>query len=75
MAVPPEKLGVTVNPPCTALSTFSVKVRASPSAALVSAIVTVAVSSSLIVPVAGPLTVTPAGTGGKGPAPGKGPRR
>ena len=48
------KLGVTVRPPDTALSRVTVKVRASPSAALASAIVTAGgtPSSLVIVPVA-----------------------
>ena len=51
VAVPSLKLGVTVSPPDTALSSVTVKVRESPSAALSSAIVTAGVSSSVIVPV------------------------
>ena len=51
-AVPSVKLGVTVRPPVTALSSVTVKVIASPSSAAASAIVTAAPSSSRIVPVA-----------------------
>ena len=74
-AVPSVKLGVTLKPPTTALSSVAVKVIALPSAAEASVIVTFAASSSRIVPVEGPWTVTPSGTGGRtGPSPGKGPR-
>ena len=53
VAVPSVKLGVTVRPPDTALSSVTVKVRESPSAALASAIVTAGpASSSMIVPFA-----------------------
>ena len=52
VAVPSVKLGVTVNPPDTALLSVSVKVSESPSLAEASAIVTAGPSSSTIVPVA-----------------------
>ena len=56
------KEGVTFNPPVTALSSVTVKVSESPSAALTSSIVTAASapSSSRIVPVAVSLAVTDA---------------
>ena len=50
--VPSVKLGVTVKPPTTALSTITVKVIESPSVADASPTVRVAVSSLVIVPVA-----------------------
>ena len=58
VAVPSVKLGVTVNPPDTALSSVTVNVRGSPSLADASAIVNVAVSSSAIVPVAMSVALT-----------------
>ena len=65
MAVPSVKLGVTVNPPCTALSSVTVKVMSLPSLALASLIVTVALSAlspaSLMVPAPVSLAVTPLG--------------
>ena len=60
-AVPSVKLGVTVSPPCTALSRVTVKVIPEPSEALASPIVTSALSSSLIVPVPVSVDVTPDG--------------
>ena len=50
-AVPSVKLGVTVSPPCTALSSVTVKAMESPSDLAASLTVTVAASSLLIVPV------------------------
>ena len=58
VAVPSLKSGVTVRPSGTALSSVTVKVIASPSSALASAIVTVALSSLVIVPVAVDVAVT-----------------
>ena len=58
LAVPSVKLGVTVKPSGTALSSETVNVIASPSSALASAIVTVALSSLVIVPVAVEVAVT-----------------
>ena len=59
VAVTSVKLGVTVRPPDTALSSVAVKVSGSPSAARASAIVTSgAPSSSVIVPVAVSVAVT-----------------
>ena len=52
VAVTSVKLGVTVSPPDTALSSVTVKVIESPSAALASAMVTAGSSSLVIVPVA-----------------------
>ena len=54
------KPGVTFKPPDTALSSVTVKVMASPSLAEASAMVTAALSSSLIVPVAVSVAVTDA---------------
>ena len=61
MAVPSVKLGVTVKPPCTALSSVTVKVMLSPSDALALLIVTAALSSLLMVPVPVSVAVTPEG--------------
>ena len=59
VAVTSVKLGVTVRPPGTALSSVTVNVIASPSSADASAIVTAgAASSSVIVPVAVSAVVT-----------------
>ena len=60
LAVPSVKRGVTVSPPVTALSSVTVKVRESPSAADASATVTAgsAPSSSVMVPVAVSVAVT-----------------
>ncbi len=60
VAVPSVKLGVTVKPPSTALSSFRVNVILSPSSATAAPIVTAAVSSSKIVPVtvSGAVTVS-----------------
>ena len=59
VAVPSVKLGVTVSPPCTALSRVTVKVIVSPSLAEALSIVTTALPSlSVIVPVAMSLTLT-----------------
>ena len=60
------KLGVTVKPPCTALSSVTVKVMSPPSSALALLMVTVALSvlfeaSSLMVPVPVSVDVTPEG--------------
>ena len=60
MAVP-LKLGVTFKPPCTSLSSVTVKVMLSPSGIVVLLTFTVAVSSLLIVPVPVSLSVTPGG--------------
>ena len=57
VAVPSVKLGVTVSPPDTALSSVTVNVIWSPSLADASAIVRAGVSSSRIVPVAVSLAV------------------
>ena len=59
VAVPPLKLGVTVSPPPTALSSVTVKVMDSPSSAEASSMVTAALPSSLLmVPVAVSVAVT-----------------
>ena len=58
MAVTSLKLGLTVSPPDNALSSVTLKVRASPSSALASAIVTAGASSSVMVPVAVSVGVT-----------------
>ena len=59
MAVTSVKLGVTVNPPHTALSSVTVNASRSPSSADASAIVTAgAPSSSMIVPVARAVAAT-----------------
>ena len=55
------KPGVTVSPPGIALSSLTVKVRESPSTVLASAIVTVALSSSVMAPAAVSVAVTPDG--------------
>ena len=52
------KEGVTVRPPDTALSSVTVKVIASPSLAEASAMVTAALSSSVMVPLAVSVAVT-----------------
>ena len=59
--MPSVKLGVTVSPPCTALSRVTVKVISEPSEALASSIVTSAASSLLMVPVPVSVDVTPDG--------------
>ena len=58
VAVPSVKLGATVSPPGTALSSVTMKVIESPSLADASAIVNAAASSSLIVPVAMSVALT-----------------
>ena len=59
VAVTSVKLGVTVNPPDTALSSLTVKVICSPSKATASSIVTSgAAPSSVMVPVAVSVAVT-----------------
>ena len=59
MAVPSVKLGVTFRPPCTALSSVTVKVISLPSVALALLIVTAALSSLLMVPVPVSVAVMP----------------
>ena len=59
--MPSAKPGVTVRPPDTALSSVTVKLIASPSAAEASAMVTVALSSSVMVTTAASPNVTPLG--------------
>ena len=58
MAVTSVKLGVTFSPPATALSSVTVKLSESPSLAEASAMVTAALSSLVIVPVAVSVAVT-----------------
>ena len=58
VAVTSVKLGVTVSPPDTALSSVTVNVIESPSAAEASAIVRAGLSLSRIVPVAVSVTLT-----------------
>ena len=58
VAVTSVKLGVTLRPPDTALSSVTVKVRESPSSSVASAIVTAALSSSVMVPLAVSVAVT-----------------
>ena len=58
VAVPSAKLGVTVKPPCTALSTVTANEIAEPSVFDALPMDTVAVSSLVIVPVAVSLAVT-----------------
>ena len=58
IAVPCDWLGVTVSPPSTAADSVTVKVMSSPSLALASLTVTVALSSLVIVPMPESVAVT-----------------